>query len=307
MDSPPGYADAQQVEPESSTRKTTPHIIAIDFGTTFTGVAHLHSDTINATSLKASEVAERITLVQRWPDASGAYAEKIPTILSYDSAGVVERWGASVRAEDKIKVRYFKLGLQPDAYAGSPAGLRDGFLTEFGWHNVNLNKSPLDIATDYLTEIQRHIHDEYFPSIYPTVWLKNQSFDYVITVPAIWTEKAKALTRQAAVRAGIPDASLVFTTEPEAAALYCATLCTSVDLGTGDRFLVCDVGGGTVVNFRKASFDNRISFHTRSCHRSRLKSTSVQPGLEAFAVLRFLTRTFSKCFRGSSVTKQTQY
>lgn len=248
MDQPPTYADAQEVEAEQSTKSTPPHIIAIDFGTTFTGVAHLHSDTINATSLKASEVAERIALVQRWPDASGAYAEKIPTILSYDSAGAVKQWGASVTADDKVKVRYFKLGLQPDAYRDTPAGLRDGFLTDFGWRNVSLdNKSPVDFATDYLSEIQRYIHDEYFRSMYPAAWLKNQSFQYVITVPAIWTEKAKALTRQAAVGAGIPDSSLVFTTEPEAAALYCATICKSMNLGDGNQFLVCDVGGGTVV------------------------------------------------------------
>jgi hypothetical protein len=36
-------------------------------------------------------------------------------------------------------------------------------------------------------------------------------------------------------------------TEPEAAALYCATLCKEVDLKIGNRFLICDAGGGTVV------------------------------------------------------------
>jgi hypothetical protein len=306
MDTPPTYADAQEVSAQQSTRRTPPHIIAIDFGTTFTGVAHLHSDTNNATSLKASEVAERIALVQRWPEASGAYVEKIPTILSYDSAGVVEQWGASVKAEDEVKVRYFKLGLQPDAYGGSPAGLQDGFLTDFGWRNVNLNKSPVDFAADYLSEIQRYIRDEYFPSMYPAVWLKNQSFDYVITVPAIWTEKAKALTRQAAVRAGIPDSSLIFTTEPEAAALYCATICKNIDLGAGNRFSVCDVGGGTVVYCGKVLSDNRTSFRIRLYLRIRIKSTSVLRALEGFAVPHSLTKTFSKCFRASLETKPTQ-
>ena len=37
-------------------------------------------------------------------------------------------------------------------------------------------------------------------------------------------------------------------TEPEAAALYCATLCKEVDLKIGNRFLICDAGGGTVVH-----------------------------------------------------------
>jgi hypothetical protein len=36
-------------------------------------------------------------------------------------------------------------------------------------------------------------------------------------------------------------------TEPEAAALYCATICEELELEAGDRFVVCDAGGGTVV------------------------------------------------------------
>jgi hypothetical protein len=71
---------------------------------------------------------------------------------------------------------------------------------------------------------------------------------YVITVPAIWKDSAKDLTRQAAVSAGIPRDNLELITEPEAAALYCATMCTEVNLSDGDCFLVCDAGGGTVVS-----------------------------------------------------------
>ena len=70
---------------------------------------------------------------------------------------------------------------------------------------------------------------------------------YIVTVPAIWSDGAKALTRQAAIRAGIPEAGLTLITEPEAAALFCATTCVEADLDAGDRFLVCDAGGGTVV------------------------------------------------------------
>ena len=69
----------------------------------------------------------------------------------------------------------------------------------------------------------------------------------MVTVPAIWTDKAKDLTRKAALAAGIPDNRLKLITEPEAAALYCATICVEVGLKVGDRFLVCDAGGGTVV------------------------------------------------------------
>lgn len=75
---------------------------------------------------------------------------------------------------------------------------------------------------------------------------------YVISVPSIWIDYAQDLTRIAAIRAGLPQKSISLITEAEATALYCATMCEEVDLREGDRFLVYDAGGGTVVknNFR---------------------------------------------------------
>ena len=46
---------------------------------------------------------------------------------------------------------------------------------------------------------------------------------------------------------GIWSDELILITEPEAAALYCATTCQEINLGDGDQFLVCDAGGATVV------------------------------------------------------------
>jgi hypothetical protein len=249
MEDPPNYTDVQ-AQPGESTKTKHGHIIAIDFGTTFTGVAHLHSDTRNIASFKAKDFSERIDVIKRWGQGSGALLEKIPTILSYDSTGQLERWGASVTSEDDVKVRYFKLGLQPQAYDlpnMQSGGSLDGFLARFNWQDTKVKKAPVDFAADYLGAIYRFLHEEYFPSMYPAAWLKKQTFDYIMTVPAIWTDKAKDLTREAAVQAGIPPSSLVLTTEPEAAAQYCAAICANMNLGAGDSFLICDAGGGTVV------------------------------------------------------------
>ena len=87
------------------------------------------------------------------------------------------------------------------------------------------------------------------PNRFGERFLQNQKLSYVLTVPAIWSDKAKELTRQAALTAGIKRENLTLITEPEAAALYCATLCNEVDLQPGDRFMICDAGGGTVVCF----------------------------------------------------------
>lgn len=56
------------------------------------------------------------------------------------------------------------------------------------------------------------------------------------------------LTRKAACSAfGIMEDKIQLIREPEAAALYCATICEEVGLDRDDYFMVCDAGGGTVV------------------------------------------------------------
>ncbi|KAI8047181.1 uncharacterized protein B0P05DRAFT_566644 [Gilbertella persicaria] len=57
--------------------------------------------------------------------------------------------------------------------------------------------------------------------------------------------------REAAIRANIINRwdhpnRLMLISEPEAAALYCEKKCDQFNLGHGQRFLICDAGGGTV-------------------------------------------------------------
>jgi len=106
---------------------------------------------------------------------------------------------------------------------------------------------PVDYARDFLQSVNDYVTQEILPTRYGARFLQNQTLSYVITVPAIWSDKAKQQTRQAAEEAGIDKYNLTLITEPEAAALYCATLCDEVDLESGDRFMICDARGGTVV------------------------------------------------------------
>ncbi|XP_019859370.1 PREDICTED: heat shock 70 kDa protein 12A-like [Amphimedon queenslandica] len=102
-------------------------------------------------------------------------------------------------------------------------------------------------------------------------------FDWVITVPAIWQSRGKRMMREAAYQAGLcttyktidrfiqvgygmpkqdednPD-KLSLALEPEAAAIYCQTMsskampdhCKIDGSIKSDRYLVIDIGGGTV-------------------------------------------------------------
>ncbi|KAF9992829.1 hypothetical protein BGZ80_008391 [Entomortierella chlamydospora] len=67
----------------------------------------------------------------------------------------------------------------------------------------------------------------------------------------MWSDKAKDVMRKAAIRAGLISASdhpdrLTLVSEPEAAALYCEKSCKQYNLSHGNRFMICDAGGGTV-------------------------------------------------------------
>ncbi|XP_052673330.1 heat shock 70 kDa protein 12A-like [Crassostrea angulata] len=78
--------------------------------------------------------------------------------------------------------------------------------------------------------------------------------EYVLTVPAIWGDKAKMFMREAALKAGIKKDDLTLALEPEAASVYCQYLNSvkedtlSPSLGVvkpGTKYMVIDLGGGT--------------------------------------------------------------
>ena len=77
---------------------------------------------------------------------------------------------------------------------------------------------------------------------------RQDSFRYCLTVPAMWSDRAKALMRESAIRAGlIKEADhrdrLMLISEPEAAAIYCERKCEQFNLKGGDKFMICDAGG----------------------------------------------------------------
>jgi hypothetical protein len=122
---------------------------------------------------------------------------------------------------------------------------------------VALNKSPEDIAADYLRKIWQYTKED-IQKVRGDDWAEIYTVRAVLTVPAIWSDSAKDRTMRIAHLAGLPeDVSLV--TEPEAAAL--AVLRERKDDGeslqVGDCFVVCDAGGGTVdlISYKIVSLD----------------------------------------------------
>ncbi|XP_062582262.1 heat shock 70 kDa protein 12B-like [Saccostrea cucullata] len=101
--------------------------------------------------------------------------------------------------------------------------------------------------------LKNHLFDEIKKTL---VFTKEEDIDFILTVPAIWGEKAKIFMRKAAMKAGIKNERLNIVLEPEAASIYCQYLqiarnainYDSCDLGVlraGTKYILLDLGGGT--------------------------------------------------------------
>lgn len=233
----------------STTFQSADIIIAIDFGTTFTGVAYFYSGGISEApkdERDAKKTAETVNVIRNWPNVSAQYMEKTPTIIAYNTDPPT--WGATVKPQHEPQVSRFKLGLEPNVPRHYGYHADSGDQSIYGKHPSIPGKEAVDFTTDYLKCIRDFVHNKFLPSQFGAQFLSNRRISYVMTVPAIWKDAAKALTRRAASLAfGVSNDELILVPEPEAAALFCATTCQEVDLNDGDQFLLCDAGGGTVV------------------------------------------------------------
>jgi molecular chaperone DnaK (HSP70) len=228
-------------------------VIAIDFGTTYSGIAYrlLTPEEKKSPNLTPEAIERDIRVISEWPGRETHWNEKGPTVLSYRENGEISGWGHKAKG-NHVRIAHFKLGLQnvTDHYQElhSQMSALGGFLGNPDWHHPSLPlKKAVDFAADFLTCLRKYAKEHLSSNAMIQPLLGGSKVSYVITVPAIWTDRAKALTRKAATRAGIPDSNLIFIAEPEAAALFCATISKEVDLKAGDKFVVCDAGGGTVV------------------------------------------------------------
>ncbi|TGO63683.1 hypothetical protein BCON_0011g00230 [Botryotinia convoluta] len=199
-------------------------VIALDFGTTFSGIAYAF----------AKGGKPDLVSVMDWPGTSFKQP-KIPTVICYDPDNKDGfTWGAQ---KHKTKaVAGVKLLLDPD----QPRPL---YLPE-STAKVDikrLGKPAVDVAADYIEAIYKHALEKIEGKV-PAEYLRICQKQFVLSVPAVWSDKAKDTTLKAAKKAGIHPITLI--KEPEAAALY--TLHTMVDrsLTVGDALVICDAGGG---------------------------------------------------------------
>ncbi|KAI9015285.1 hypothetical protein CLU79DRAFT_707673 [Phycomyces nitens] len=208
-----------------------PYIVGIDFGTTFSGCSCVYG----------RDKVDDIFDINNWPKQGRAFYPKVPTVSLYEpKSNKLLAWGydAICKANNPnntgVLVEKFKLLLDPSApnHILLPKGL-----------------TPVRVISDYLREIYIYTHSCFESSL--GVIYNPSKFRYCLTVPAMWNDQAKRVMREAAIIAGLVNRSdhpdrLVLTSEPEAASLYCEKKYSQLNLTKGNRFMICDAGGGTV-------------------------------------------------------------
>lgn len=107
--------------------------------------------------------------------------------------------------------------------------------------------TPEYLTTEYLKALRSHAELMVVRNVLTAAFRSTQR-EYVITVPAVWTEKARDLTAKCAVNAGMgSEDKLHIVSEPEAAAVYAISKFREINTGgleVGDTFVLCDAGGG---------------------------------------------------------------
>lgn len=225
-------------------------VVAIDFGTTFSGFAFAHKNQ-----------PSKIYFYYQWPETSGDQC-KTNTQLYYSkqpSTGqlALQSWGAKAlkdythaKASSGELITKFKLHLAGKQYGPNSANPLPRAL------------STDQVITDYLREIStfcmKHLKETYGEDE-----ISCRDVQWLLTVPAIWDDQAKQRMKACAEAAGMVQGRksdwsgsegsphpLGIILEPEAAAVYCLSQPTwgskSVTHGKGDKFLTADLGGGTV-------------------------------------------------------------
>jgi molecular chaperone DnaK (HSP70) len=159
-------------------------IIGLDFGTTYSGISYIFTGSGEADPHS----------IREWP-GEDRDPPKTPTLVKYSKDKKTFIWGAKVDRTDVERVEGIKLLLDPSQQ--TPLFVPQGSNTKKVL--ANLPKSPMDIASDYIDVLYKHAL-EHIENAFFKDYVAMQQKKFVLTVPAVWSDKAKDAT----LRVGFP-------------------------------------------------------------------------------------------------------
>ncbi|KAH9884837.1 hypothetical protein F4778DRAFT_799407 [Xylariomycetidae sp. FL2044] len=249
-----------------TTRHEPRFLIAIDYGTTYTGVAWV------LTTGSQPRLSD-IHVVSNWPDSIDP---KVPSLYTY-TASDGQRWGANI-GENAYVIRWTKLELEKPSLEAALNTFRRTLLQvkhlNFRSEDVrdnriphHITKTPREVMTSYLKEVaefvRRDIEANKDPeSLKDFPWVE-QPFPFLSVEESVWDTRAKNHTFRATTEAfndvfpetevrqplhGPPlSRTYRLATESEACAQYTMKIAREEGLDRLRKcFIVVDAGGGTV-------------------------------------------------------------
>jgi hypothetical protein len=168
-------------------------------------------------------------LITDWPGrARNTTDEKVPSEIAYIDQGF--EWGNKIALhrpreawtklllDERQKKEQLRLTLK--LLTGNMHSIENGMVdnTESAPHP---SKEPVEIIGDFLSGVRAHVQST-LETRYGRSLLSTFETEVVITVPAVWSDKAKDLTYKAVSKAGFNSegTKVSMITEPEAAAIY---------------------------------------------------------------------------------------
>ncbi|KAK5744403.1 hypothetical protein LTR17_002113 [Elasticomyces elasticus] len=236
-------------------------VVAIDFGTTFSGVAAAYSAN--------PEAPDELNIVKTWPGGNNITSDKVPSEITYNGLNATAsasqssqaplngkrkfdafkddstpsnsgrmRWGYQIRP-DEDRLRCLKLLLDPTQPIPDYVSLPD-VQQQLLANGKNISTA----VADYLRALYAHTK-VILGRRYGQQFVATTKLTVILTVPAVWSDAAKDATLKAAEAAGMGD-TIGMISDPEAAAVYTLQAIQPNHLKIGHNFVVIDAGGGTV-------------------------------------------------------------
>ncbi|KAK3610272.1 hypothetical protein CHS0354_029731 [Potamilus streckersoni] len=224
-------------------------VVAIDFGTTYSGYAfQFKHDFANDPT--------KISAPQAWNGGKkNLMSLKTPTVLLLNEKKEIDSFGFEAETnyanlcmdgnnENYYYFRRFKMKLQDGE------GLKKTSMIE---DETGKKMAAIDVFSLSIRSLKEHMTQMLEKQ---GTGVKDTEIHWVLTVPAIWSDSAKQFMREAAEKAGIPSGQLKIALEPEAASLFCQYLPVeklnsqggNVHFSSappGTKYMVLDLGGGT--------------------------------------------------------------
>ncbi|XP_061188217.1 heat shock 70 kDa protein 12A-like [Saccostrea echinata] len=226
---------------------------AIDFGTTYSGYAYCSKNDFKQQFPPIKTSA--------WKSGTGTSDKfmKTPTTVLFDKDKTFHSFGFEAEKKylnlvlrDKHESWYFfrnfKMRLhQREVDKGKDRLSLDSILED----EMGKSIKAMDVFTSSIRYLKDHLLGVLVEQGMKDKDEAMQKIQWVVTVPAIWTDPAKEFMKEAAIRAGIDENKLLLALEPEAASLCCWSMHNQSPDGRkiitpGTSYTVLDMGGGTV-------------------------------------------------------------